>query len=123
MKEILTFADLKTIEAAGVFPQQFLNYIEREWLGLYEAYSEDEDLKEFSLAEHDRQVLLEYGDQVPKDLSTIEYVELVQLDGLELYRMYSMETEGKGTLYYSVVGTLDEETERFLKEQAEWNER
>ncbi|MGU3471500.1 hypothetical protein ACLBWT_10170 [Paenibacillus sp. D51F] len=123
MKMILTHADLMSLKAAKEFPELLLSYIEREWCDLHEAYSDGKAMLEFSLAGHDCQVCLGPGDSLPKELGWPEYVERVQLGGLQMYRTYVMEAEDCGILYYSVVGTLDEASERFLMEQAEMNER
>ena len=123
VKVILTHADLMSLKTANEFPEPVLSYIEREWCDLYEAYSDGEAISEFSLKGHDHQVCLGPGDSLPKDLDWPEYVERVLLGDLEIYRMYVMDAEDCGVLYYSIVGTLHEEFERFLMKHAEMNER
>lgn len=123
MKVILTYKDLMSLKTASEFPEPLLSYIAREWCGLYEAYSDGETISEFSLEGHYHQVCLGLNDSLSRDLGRPEYVERVQLGVLQIYRMYVMDVEDCGILYYSVVGMLDEASERLLMEHAEMNER
>ncbi|TVY08428.1 hypothetical protein [Paenibacillus cremeus] len=123
LRVILTHNDLLWLKAANVFPESFLDYVRKEWYELYEAYADGIELLDFSLENHDRQACLEPGDKLPCDKNWPEFVERVQLGALELYRAYVLEAECCGIMYYSIVGTLEEESEQRLREYVEWNER
>ncbi|SEC34396.1 hypothetical protein [Paenibacillus sp. GP183] len=120
---VKTYTDVQALNEAGAFPESFRGYVERDWIDLYEAYSDEEDISEFSLEPHVRQVCLEPGDKVPVGIDWPEYVERFCLDDFEINRMYVPETEEFGVLYYSIVGTLDNHSEDFLRENVEMGER
>ncbi len=92
----------------------------------YEAYSDGEPLEEFSLEMYGMLIVLESGESLSEGIgNTIfpEYVERISLENVDIYRMYVMEAEDYGQLYYSIVETLDDELEAFLEEYAAMNER
>jgi hypothetical protein len=54
----------------------------------------------------------------------VEYVEPEVIgESILIYRTYIMQDNEAGIMLYSIVGTLDDETENFLAEQAELNTR
>jgi hypothetical protein len=119
MKLIKTYDDVQQLKESSTLPNTFLLYLEWEWNDLYGAFSDDEEKEKFSLEQHGKQMVLEAGDSLPKGLGEIywpEYVEKVQVDEVDIYRMYVMEMEGHGILYYWLEGTLDKESERILRE-------
>jgi hypothetical protein len=119
MKVIKVYEDLQRLKRTSSLPDMFLQYLELEWNGLFEAFTDDEERGEFSLESHGKQVVLEPGDRLPKGLGEIywpEYVEKIQVDEVEIFRMYVMEMEDYGVLYYWIAGSLDEESETMLRE-------
>jgi hypothetical protein len=121
VRVITVYADLMKLKESNDIPAPFLEYLEQEWNGLYEALSNGEERGEFSLKAHGKQIVLEPGDRIPEGIGESywpEYVDRIRLEGMEVYRMYVMETEDYGNLYYSIVGTLDEESEMILREYA-----
>jgi len=126
MQIIKGFLDLELLRENATLTSSFLDYLETEWMEFYEAYSDGVPLEEFSLELHGMQIVLESGDSLPEGMGeTIfpEYVEKISLDDVDIYRMYVMEAEDYGKLYYSFVGSLDDESEATLGEYAEMNER
>ncbi|MGE5661551.1 MAG: hypothetical protein ACM3X1_04815 [Ignavibacteriales bacterium] len=126
MKIIKGHVDVELLKEENSLPQAFVEFLENEWMELYEAYSDGESLEEFSLELHGMQIVFEKGDRLAEGFGEVifpEYVEKIRFKDIELYRMYVMEAEDYGKLYYSIVGTLDDASEAFLQEYAEGNER
>jgi hypothetical protein len=126
LKQIKGLGDLQMVKNERTFSNTFLKYLEQEWLELYETYSDGKEKEKFTLDQDQRLVILEPGDSIPKGFRKTyfpEYVEKVLLDDVELYRMYVMEAEDYGVMYYSIVRTLDVESEVILQEYAEMNDR
>jgi hypothetical protein len=119
MKVIKGLVDLQLLREGDAMSESFHDYLKGEWMELYELYSNGEPLEEFSLEPHGVQIVLEKGESLPKDMGELilpEYVERISLDKVNIYRMYVMDVEDYGKLYYSVIGTLDDESEAFLQE-------
>jgi hypothetical protein len=117
----MVYADLMLIKESNDFPAPFLEYLEQEWNGLYEAFSNGEERGEFSLENQGQMLVLEPRERIPVgffDSYWPEYVDRIRLEGMEVYRMYVMEAEDYGKLYYSIVDSLDEESEMILREYA-----
>jgi hypothetical protein len=125
MKVINTWADLQLLKKSESLPQSFMLYLEKECMDLMNAYYDCEWMEDFSLEPHGNIVVLEPGDSIPEGIGEsvwVEYVEKVSLDDVEVFRMFVLETEDYGVLYYSIVGSLDAESEAILQEYAEMNE-
>jgi hypothetical protein len=126
MNVIKGLVDLQLLQEEKELPRSFLDYLREEWMELYKLYSDGESLEEFSLEPHGIQIVLEKGDNLPDEIGVIvfpEYVERISFNNMDIYRMYVMEAEDYGRLYYSIVGTLNDESEAFLQEHTEMNER
>ncbi|MBP1931462.1 hypothetical protein [Ammoniphilus resinae] len=66
MKIIKGFVDHVLLKEEQSFPWTFLEFLETEWMKLYEAYSNGEPLEEFTLEMYGVQIVLESGDSLPK---------------------------------------------------------
>lgn len=121
MKVINTWTDMQLLKNSESLPQSFLLYLEQECMDLMNAYYDSEWMEDFSLEPHGNMIVLEPGDNIPGGIGKsvwVEYVEKFALDDVEIYRMFVLETEDHGILYYSIVGTLGDQSELFLKEHA-----
>lgn len=103
-------------------------YIVQEWMQFYNAFSLDEHVEDFEMSTHCRMVLLETSEDdieligLPSSLldCTAEYVELVTIEeSILMYRTFILNDNESGIMLYSIVGTLGDEKESFLAEQAE----
>jgi hypothetical protein len=127
MRIIQTHRDLQVLKQANMLPKSYMAFLEEEWHGLFEALGVGESREEFSLHDHGYMVVLEAGDYnlepvgIEEGLrnSWPEYVERIPLKDVDIYRIGVLYNNDYMMLFYSVVNTLDEETEAWLKEQAE----
>jgi len=127
MKVLDECSDLHQLSGKRI-PHEVKRYIVQEWMKFYNAFSLDEHVKEFDMSKHCRMVLLETSEDdieligLPSSLldCTAEYVELVTIEeSILMYRTFILNNNESGIMLYSIVGTLGDETERFLAEQAE----
>lgn len=135
MRTIKTEQDLKTLEEADALPESLLKYFQNEFQMFREALSALVD-QTFDLYEHGYIVLLEPGDNV-RDLREVglnwvdrgllgslpEYVHRMKLeDGTEVYRIGILYDNDFMMLFYSIVGSHDDEVEAWLEMKAEFGE-
>lgn len=125
MKIIQTLNDVEWLKAENVVPKELIAVIEEDFLTLYEASGQDDELVIFRLPDQEAIVLLEKGDKVLERLELIamdlEYVERHKIGQIEFYRM-AKRIEHEFQLIYTLVGIHSEDAEQFLQEHAEWNE-
>lgn len=127
MRIIQMYKDLQVLKQTNVLSDSYMAFLEGEWHGLFEALSTDVNINQFSLQEHGYIVCLEAGDcnlepvGLPEGLcqSWPEYVEKISLGDTALYRIGILYNNEFMMLFYSIVGTLDTETENWLAEHAE----
>jgi hypothetical protein len=113
-------------------PKEVFRYLEQEWIQMYEAFSESGPVDEFQMSKHCQMVLVVSSNDdftmigLPGSLPKcfVEYVDLVTIgESLLMYRTFIMQDNEAGIMLYSIVGTLEDDTECFLAEQAELNNR
>lgn len=130
MKILDEYCDLNQLSEKRI-PHEVKRYIVQEWMQFYNAFSVDEHVEDFDMSKHCRLVILETsGDDIeliglPSSLldCTVEFVELVTIDeSILMYRTFILNDNESGIMLYSIVGTLGDETESFLAEQAEYVE-
>lgn len=129
MKVIQTIYDIKELKERKPqnesLPPELIEVVEQDFLDIYESGNENVYLMDFYLPHRQALILLEQGDDVLRildDLQTIEYVEKAKAGRLEYYRI-TKRIEHEFQLIYSLVGIHEETTEKWLEEQAAWNER
>lgn len=135
MRTIKTRQDLKALEEANALPESLLKYFQDEFQMFQEALSGLVD-QTFDLYVHGYIVLLEPGDNV-RDLREVglnwvdrgllgslpEYVHRMTLDdGTEVYRIGVLYDNDFMMLFYSIVGSHDDEVEAWLEMEAEFGE-
>lgn len=135
MRTIKTEQDLKDLERANALPEALLTYFRKEFRMFQEALNGLVD-QTFDLYEHGYIVLLEPGDNV-RDLREVglnwvdrgllgslpEYVHRMTLDdGTEVYRIGVLYDNDFMMLFYSIVGSHDDEVEAWLEMEAEFGE-
>ncbi|RXT08857.1 hypothetical protein [Ammoniphilus sp. CFH 90114] len=126
MRIIMTKADVQELREANIIHPTYMSYLEEEWRSLYDAFSNGKLDEKFSLREHGYMVCIEPGDNnfIPMGLqhsiieSTPEYVDLIELDDLVIYRIGFLYDNDRMMLFYSIAGSLNEEIEDWLSEQA-----
>ena len=127
MKILDEYSDLNQLSEKRI-RYEVRRYIVLEWMQFYNAFSLDEHVEDFDMSKHCRMVLLETSEDdfeligLPSGLldCTVEYVELVTIEeSILMYRTFILNDNESGIMLYSIVGTLDDETESFLAEQAE----
>ncbi|RYG71219.1 hypothetical protein EU245_14800 [Lentibacillus lipolyticus] len=125
MKVIQTLNDLEWLKATQAEPEGLVQAIEQDFLLLFEAESECDDVLTFRLPNQEALILLESGDDVrgmfEQSFMDLEYVERHKEGEISFFRL-AKRTEHQFQLLYSEEGTHDEETENWLAEHAEWNE-
>lgn len=124
MKVIRSLNDIEWLKVNNHVPKELVKEIEQDFLNFYEASNTEIDVLSYTLESHEAFLLLEAGDDVLEILENpimLEFVEKSKDGLIEYYRM-AKRIEHEFQLIYSLVGIHDEETENFLKEQAEWNE-
>ena len=126
MKVIQTLNDLEWLKASNNVPRELVQAIEQDFLLLFEAESECDDVLTFRLPNQEALILLELGDDVigmfEQSFMDLEYVERHKQDNVSFFRL-AKRSDHQFQLMYSQEGTLHEETENWLKEHANWNER
>lgn len=127
MKILDGFDDLNQLSEKRI-PHEVKRYIVQVWMQFYNAFSVDEHVEDFDMSKHCRMVILETSKDdfeligLPRSLldCTVEYVELVTIEeSILMYRTFILYDNESGIMLYSIVGTLGDETESFLAEQAE----
>lgn len=127
MKVLDEYCDLHQLCEEGI-PHEVKLYIVQEWMQFYKAFSLDEHVEDFDMSKYCRMVLLETLEDdieligLPSSLldCTVEYVELVTIEErILMYRTLILNDNESGIMLYSIVGTLGDETDSFLAEQAE----
>ncbi len=127
MRIIQTYKDLQTLKQANVFSNSYMAFLEEEWNDLFEALNSDKAKEQFSLQEHGYMVCLESGDYNLEPLglteglcnSYPEYINKIPLGDIDIYRIGILYNNEYMMLFYSIVDTLDEETEAWLAEHTE----
>ncbi|WP_342538879.1 hypothetical protein MKY15_02540 [Sporosarcina sp. FSL K6-1540] len=127
MKVLDECSDLNQLSGKRI-PHEVKRYIVEEWMQFYNAFPLDEHLEGFDMSKHCRMVLLETSEDDIELIGlhsslldcTVEYVELVTIEeSILIYRTFILNDNESGIMLYSIVGTLGDETESFLAEQAE----
>ena len=127
MKVLDEYSDLHQLNGKRI-PHEVKGYIVQEWMQFYNAFSLDHHVEDFDMSKHCRMVLLETSEDdieligLPCSLldCTVEYVELVSIEeSILMYRTFILNDNESGIMLYSIVGTLGDETESFLADQAE----
>lgn len=137
MRIIKTKECLTKLKEANALNPLLLEYLEEYFQSLFETFAEGEPEEEFSLDRYGYIVILESGDNT-KDLSSVglnscesgllgsnpEFVNKLYLpnkgvpQALEVYQTFVLFDNEYGQNFFSVAGTLDNETEAFLTENA-----
>jgi hypothetical protein len=97
----------------------FFEYLEELFCLLYEASNDERTILQFRLQSKEAIVILEKGDDVRKELGNltdVEYIEKEDIQGDSFYRI-GVRFGDHIRLYYSRVGTHDNNTEKWLAEQ------
>jgi hypothetical protein len=131
LKNLNKLSDVLQLEEERI-PKEVVKYLIQEWMQMYEAFSEGEQIDEFQMIQHCQMVFLESSKDdltligLPSCFSecAVEYVETITIGEIfQMYRTYIMQDNEAGIMLYSIVGTLDDNTECFLAEQSELNKR
>ncbi|WP_432354593.1 hypothetical protein [Sporosarcina sp. A2] len=124
MKVLDEYFELNQLSEKGI-PHEVKRYIMQEWMQFYNALSLDEHVEDFDMSKHCRMVLLETPEDdfqfigLPNSLVDCT-VELVTIEeSILMYQTFILNDNESGIMLYSIVGTLGNETESFLAEQAE----
>jgi len=127
MKVLDEYSDLNQLGEKRIL-NEVERYIVQEWMQFYNTFLINEHVEDFDMSKHCRMVLLETSEDdieligLPSSLldCTVEFVELVTIDeSILMYRTFILNDNESGIMLYSIVGTLGDETESFLAEQAE----
>ncbi len=121
MKIIQCIADIEALKAYGKLPIKVIKEIEKDFLDIFEAESNDEYLLEFRLPPWQALFVLEKRDGVLAKLEQtleLEYVERVEAGEIAYYRC-AIRNDHEFQLYYSVVGSHDQEVEEWLFEKSQ----
>ncbi|MFV2046289.1 hypothetical protein ACEWK1_02830 [Metabacillus sp. YM-086] len=121
MKIIQCLADIEAIKVFGEVPVALMKEIEQDFLGIYEMENIEEELFHFRLSMRQALFVLEKGDDVLGKLDQpfqLEYMERLVAEDLTFYRC-AIRNDYELQLYYSVVGTHDQEVEDWLLEQSQ----
>ncbi|WP_289137769.1 hypothetical protein [uncultured Brevibacillus sp.] len=134
MRTIKTIQDVRILQKARVFSDQFTKYLEDEFLGLKEAFDFDGADTAFTLDLHGFIVVLEKGDNL-RDLSIVglnrldggllgslpEFIEKVECDQEQWYKIVVIYTNEYGMAFYlpKEAITDDEEIQTWLEAHVE----
>lgn len=121
MKIIQCLADIEALRAIGKISIKLIKEVEKDLLDIFEAESNDEYLLEFRLPQWQALFVLEKGDDVLAKLDQpleLEYVERVEAAEVAYYRC-AIRHEHEFQMFYSVIGTHDQEVEDWLLEQSQ----
>lgn len=125
MRIIQCLSDIEYLRAVNRLPMALIKEITQDLLGIYEAEDQDDIyLLNFRLPLMQALFVLEKDDDVVErfndPFSLVEYVEKVEIDETEYYRC-GLRKGPYIQLYYSLVNSHNAETEKWLREHAEWN--
>ncbi|MGO0063488.1 hypothetical protein ACTID9_26390 [Brevibacillus fluminis] len=134
MRTIKTIQDIRSLQKARVFPEQFSKFLEDQFLELKEAFDFDGADMAFTLDLHGFMVVLEKGDNL-RDLSIVglnrlnggllgslpEFIEKVEYDQELWYKIVVIYTNEYGMAFYlpEVAITDDEEIQTWLEAHVE----
>ena len=121
MKIIQCLADIEAMKALGEVPIALLKEIEQDFLKIYQMENSEQEVLQFRLPMRQTLFVLEVGDDVLAKLDQpieLEYVERLEAGRIAYYRC-AIRNDHEFQLYYSVVGTHDQEVEEWLLEQSQ----
>ena len=134
MRTIQTIQDLRTLRAAQVFSDDFMDYLEAEFSALKEAFDFDGADERFTLDLYGYMVVLEKGDNL-RDLTVVglsrenggllgslpEFVEQCQSGTDTWYKVVVIYTNEYAMAFYVPAQAVDDDPEiqSWLKENAE----
>lgn len=124
LRIINNLSDIESLKLINEIPNELLEAIEQDLNLLFDINADVDDISTFNLPEYQALIVLEAGDKVLQFLNDpfcIEYVERHKLDKVDYFRI-AKRNDHEFQLVYSQVNLHDEQTERWLSEQAEWNE-
>lgn len=122
MKIIQCLADIEAMKALGEVPIALLKEIEQHFLEIYQMENSEQEVLQFRL--HMREALFvveKKEDDVLAKLGQsleLEYVERVELAEIAYYRC-AIRNDHEFQMYYTLVGTHDQEVEEWLLEQSQ----
>lgn len=114
-------SDIANLRASNAVPMHLIKIIQADLLHLFNTDKPNDYLFKMRLPRQHALVLLEAGDDVKKELGHvlyIEYVEKLEHEGMEYYRM-AKRLDHEFQLLYTLTGIHDQEIEAWLAEQAE----
>ncbi|MHA6481652.1 hypothetical protein ACX1C1_07085 [Paenibacillus sp. strain BS8-2] len=131
MRIIKAQQDFDILRRVGVLPEALLDQVEN-YFNQLRVEQEDVNSSEFRLSECGYIVVLESGDNI-RDLGIVglsredggllgscpEYVELVDVFGLQTYKVAVLYDNDYLMTFFTQVGAHGEEVEQWLKDQAE----
>jgi len=131
MRIVKTMEDISLLRQAGALAPVLLDEIERQLTTVYKNVNDGADIGNFSLRDIGPVVVLEPGDNV-RDLEEIglnpedggllgsapEWVELMERAGQKFYSMVIVLNNEYAINVYCPPGAADDETQRWLEEQA-----
>lgn len=121
---IQTLNDIELLKATSAVPIELINEVEKDFLNIYEAESDEVYLLNYRLPPWQALFVFEKGDDVLGKLNdpmALEYAEKVDVGELTYYRC-ALRNDHDFQIYYSLLCIHDKHTEDWLQEQAEWNE-
>lgn len=125
MKIIQTLNDIEWLKATNAAPKEMIQTIQKDFLMLFEAESDCEDVLRFRLTYDEALILLEKNDDVlgmfDPSIIDLEYVERHKQGNVSFFRL-AKRSEHQFQLMYSKVGSHALSTEEWLQEHAGWNE-
>jgi hypothetical protein len=99
-------------------PVRIVDYLEEEFIELYEYLSNGESLEEFSLEAQQYMTILQEKREIQRLLEErldIEFVERIELETLTIYRI-GIRRSDDIQLYYCIGGIFGKEIEKSLRE-------
>jgi len=132
MRIIKTFEDVELLENTEVMNEEYLQWIKKYFLQLFDLLGRGETLDQFRMDWPDGFIaVLEKGDNL-RDLSllglnpeddgilgcSLEYVEEYKLESITFYRIGVLYDNQCFMTYFSAVGVHDEEINDYLAEEA-----
>ncbi|MCM3116318.1 hypothetical protein M3610_13515 [Neobacillus sp. MER 74] len=120
MKIIKTINDI--IEINSDYPFHFMEHLKEEFMLLYEALGDEENLFDFTLPEDLAFCVFQEGDGVKSVCIRqfdLEFAEKFHVEQVTFYRI-GIRSNDEVTIYYSLKGMAPDEDENWLEEQAEF---
>jgi hypothetical protein len=99
-------------------PVRMVDYLEEEFIGLYEYLSNGGNLEEFSLEAQQCMTILQEKreiEQLLEERLDIEFVERIELESLGVYRI-GVRRSDDIQLYYCIAGIFGKQIEKSLRE-------